>query len=60
MPSYNDLPLDDAIVGRNMTFCPIFGTLQSTILVCKAFHRVFQAHPKASPIPTISEYISLD
>jgi hypothetical protein len=41
MDSYNGLPLDDDIVDRIMTFCPTFGTLQSTILVCKAFHRVF-------------------
>ncbi|KAJ7849487.1 hypothetical protein B0H13DRAFT_2088605 [Mycena leptocephala] len=47
MDSYNGLPLDDDIVDRIMTFCPTFGTLQSTILVCKAFHRVFQAHPKS-------------
>ncbi|KAJ7914354.1 hypothetical protein B0H13DRAFT_2002868 [Mycena leptocephala] len=47
MDSYNGLPLDDDIVDRIMTFCPTSGTLQSTILVCKAFHRVFQAHPKS-------------
>ncbi|KAJ7802551.1 hypothetical protein B0H13DRAFT_2162289 [Mycena leptocephala] len=52
MDSYNGLSLDDDIVDRIMTFCPTFGTLQSTILVSKAFHRVFQAHPKASPIPS--------
>ncbi|KAF7344101.1 hypothetical protein MVEN_01699800 [Mycena venus] len=47
MGSYNGLPLDDDILDRIMTFCPTFGTLQSTILVSKAFHRVFQAHPKS-------------
>ncbi|KAF7342246.1 hypothetical protein MVEN_01812600 [Mycena venus] len=30
-----------------MTFCPNFDTLQSTILVSKTFHRVFQTRPKS-------------
>ncbi|KAJ7261073.1 hypothetical protein C8J57DRAFT_472549 [Mycena rebaudengoi] len=47
MRPYNGLPLDDDIIDRIMTFCPTFGTLQSTILVSKAFYRVFQAHPKS-------------
>ncbi|KAJ7800929.1 hypothetical protein B0H14DRAFT_3885345 [Mycena olivaceomarginata] len=42
-----DGPLDDDILDRIMSFCPTFGTLQATILVSKAFHRVFQAHPKS-------------
>jgi hypothetical protein len=41
-------PLDDDIVDRIMTFCPTFATLQSAILVSKAFHSVFQSHPKVS------------
>ncbi|KAJ7898993.1 hypothetical protein B0H13DRAFT_2664456 [Mycena leptocephala] len=40
-------PLDDDIVDRIMTFCPTFATLQSAILVSKAFHSVFQSHPKS-------------
>ncbi|KAJ7751910.1 hypothetical protein DFH07DRAFT_825852 [Mycena maculata] len=47
MRAYSSLPLDDDIVDRIMTFCPTFGTLQATILVSKAFYRVFQIHPKS-------------
>jgi hypothetical protein len=57
--SYNGLLLDDDILDRIMTFCPTFGTLQSTILVSKAFHRVFQAHPKASPIQSTFTAVNL-
>ncbi|KAJ6483155.1 hypothetical protein C8R45DRAFT_1000732 [Mycena sanguinolenta] len=39
--------LDDDIVDRIMTFCPTFDTLRSTVLVSKAFYRIFQAHPKS-------------
>ncbi|KAJ7848825.1 hypothetical protein B0H14DRAFT_2356546 [Mycena olivaceomarginata] len=55
MGSCNGLLLDDDILDRIMTFCPTFGTLQSTILVSKAFHRVFQAPPK-SPIQSTVAY----
>ncbi|KAF7341678.1 hypothetical protein MSAN_02066100 [Mycena sanguinolenta] len=40
-------PLNDDIVGQIMAFCPTFNTLLATILVSKAFHRVFQTHPKS-------------
>ncbi|KAJ6566732.1 hypothetical protein B0H19DRAFT_1257920 [Mycena capillaripes] len=43
--SLSTMPLDDDIVDRTMTFCPTFSTLQSIILVSKAFHGVFQSHP---------------
>lgn len=46
MRALSALPVDDDIVDRIMTFCPTFGTLQSMILVSKAFHSVFQTHPK--------------
>ncbi|KAJ7678652.1 hypothetical protein B0H17DRAFT_1334094 [Mycena rosella] len=47
MRALSALPLDDDIVDRVMTFCPSFSCLQATILVSKAFYRVFQTHPKA-------------
>ncbi|KAJ7493967.1 hypothetical protein FB451DRAFT_1215773 [Mycena latifolia] len=47
MRALSALPLDDDLVDRIMTFCPTFGTLQSLILASKAFHRVFQDHPKS-------------
>ncbi|KAJ7905953.1 hypothetical protein B0H13DRAFT_1881120 [Mycena leptocephala] len=37
----------DDIVGCIMTFCPTFDSLQSTTLISKAFHHVFQTYPKA-------------
>ncbi|KAJ7938849.1 hypothetical protein B0H13DRAFT_2301499 [Mycena leptocephala] len=37
----------DDIVGRIMTFCPTFDSLQSATLVSKAFYCVFQTYPKA-------------
>ncbi|KAJ6522177.1 hypothetical protein DFH09DRAFT_1177761 [Mycena vulgaris] len=46
MRAFSALPVDDDIVDRIMTFCPTFGTLQSMILVSKAFYAVFQTHPK--------------
>ncbi|KAJ7234356.1 hypothetical protein B0H12DRAFT_1076358 [Mycena haematopus] len=48
------VPLPDDIVGRIMTFCSTFDTLQATVLVSKAFYRVFQTHPKASGICSTS------
>jgi hypothetical protein len=48
--THHGLPLDDDIVDRIMTFCSTFGTLKSTILVSKAFYRVFQTRPKVSSI----------
>ncbi|KAJ7841926.1 hypothetical protein B0H14DRAFT_3693301 [Mycena olivaceomarginata] len=45
--THHGLPLDDDIVDRIMTFCSTFGTLKSTILVSKAFYRVFQTRPKS-------------
>ncbi|KAJ7501086.1 hypothetical protein B0H11DRAFT_754227 [Mycena galericulata] len=47
MRSYPILALGDDIVGRILTFCPTFVTLQATILVSKAFYRIFQSHPKS-------------
>ncbi|KAJ7251574.1 hypothetical protein C8J57DRAFT_1474442 [Mycena rebaudengoi] len=47
MRALSALPVDDDIVDRIMTFCPTFCTLQSMILVSKAFHSVFQTHPKS-------------
>ncbi|KAJ7266192.1 hypothetical protein C8J57DRAFT_1469964 [Mycena rebaudengoi] len=47
MRALSALPVDDDIVDRIMTFCPTFGTLQSMVLVSKAFHSVFQTHPKS-------------
>ncbi|KAJ7738238.1 hypothetical protein DFH07DRAFT_841194 [Mycena maculata] len=47
MRSYSGLALDDDILDRIMTFCPTFGTLQSTVLVSKSFYRIFQTHPKS-------------
>ncbi|KAF8209525.1 hypothetical protein K438DRAFT_1811206 [Mycena galopus ATCC 62051] len=46
-PSRPGLPVDDDIVDRIMTFCPTFSTLRSTILVSKAFYRVFQTRPNS-------------
>ncbi|KAF8179332.1 hypothetical protein K438DRAFT_1254882 [Mycena galopus ATCC 62051] len=40
-------PLGDDIVGLIMTLCPTFDTLQSTALVSKAFHGVFESHQKS-------------
>ncbi|KAJ7234361.1 hypothetical protein B0H12DRAFT_1327696 [Mycena haematopus] len=39
--------LHDDVVDRIMTFCSTFDTLRSTVLVSKAFYRVFQSHPKS-------------
>ncbi|KAJ7657235.1 hypothetical protein DFH06DRAFT_1197720 [Mycena polygramma] len=47
MRALSDLPLDDDIVDRIMTFCPTFPTLQALALVSKAFYSVFQTHPKS-------------
>ncbi|KAJ7731599.1 hypothetical protein B0H16DRAFT_1583089 [Mycena metata] len=47
MRTLSALPLDDDILDRILTFCPTFITLQSTILVSKAFYNVFQTHPKS-------------
>ncbi|KAJ6490825.1 hypothetical protein C8R45DRAFT_990998 [Mycena sanguinolenta] len=47
MRALSTLPLDDDVVDRIFTFCPTFGTLQSLMLVSKAFHRVYQTHPKS-------------
>ncbi|KAJ7821370.1 hypothetical protein B0H14DRAFT_2831422 [Mycena olivaceomarginata] len=47
MRALSALPLDDDIVDRILTFCPTFTTLQSMILVSKAFYAVFQTHPKS-------------
>ncbi|KAJ7203561.1 hypothetical protein GGX14DRAFT_651620 [Mycena pura] len=55
MGSYNGLPLDDDILDRIMTFCPTFGTLQSTILVSKA---ISPRVPGPSKGKSDSEYIS--
>lgn len=46
--------LDGDIVYRILTFCPTFATLQSAILVSKAFHSVFQSHPKVSHLKLLS------
>ncbi|KAJ7501048.1 hypothetical protein B0H11DRAFT_1993456 [Mycena galericulata] len=47
MPSFRALPLDDDILDRILTFCATFGTLKASILVSKAFYRVFRSHPKS-------------
>ncbi|KAJ7914764.1 hypothetical protein B0H13DRAFT_2659110 [Mycena leptocephala] len=47
MRALSALPLDDDIVDRILTFCPTFSSLQSMILVSKAFYNVFQTHPKS-------------
>ncbi|KAF7346975.1 hypothetical protein MVEN_01450300 [Mycena venus] len=39
--------LDDDVVDLIMTLCPTFATLQSTILVSKAFHGVFKSREKS-------------
>lgn len=36
----------DNVVDFIMTLCPTFATLQSTILVSKAFHKVFKSREK--------------
>ncbi|KAJ6603572.1 hypothetical protein DFH09DRAFT_1301359 [Mycena vulgaris] len=43
--SLSAMPLDVDIADRIMTFSPSFSTLQSTILVSKAFYSDFQSHP---------------
>ncbi|KAJ7501084.1 hypothetical protein B0H11DRAFT_2275414 [Mycena galericulata] len=47
MLSYSALPLNDDVLDRILKFCPTFGTLEATVLVSKAFYRVFQTHPKS-------------
>ncbi|KAJ7249142.1 hypothetical protein B0H12DRAFT_708466 [Mycena haematopus] len=47
MRALSALPLDDDIVDRIFTFCPTFGTLQSLMLVSKAFYSIYQTHPKS-------------
>ncbi|KAJ7113176.1 hypothetical protein C8R44DRAFT_235983 [Mycena epipterygia] len=47
MRALSALPLDDDIVDRIMTFSPTFSSLKATILVSKAFYRVYQTHPKS-------------
>ncbi|KAJ7143936.1 hypothetical protein C8R44DRAFT_846044 [Mycena epipterygia] len=47
MRGLNALPLDDDILDRILTFCPTFASLEATMLVSKAFYRVFQTHPKS-------------
>ncbi|KAJ7450515.1 hypothetical protein B0H11DRAFT_2077294 [Mycena galericulata] len=46
MPAHPALPLDDDL-DRILTFCGSFGTLKASILVSKAFYRVFRSHPKS-------------
>jgi hypothetical protein len=48
MRALNGLPLDDDLVDRILTFCPTFTSLQTMILVSKAFYNVYQLHPKVS------------
>ena len=47
MKGLNGLPLDDDLVDRILMFSPDFATLKSIILTAKAFHNVFQFHPKS-------------
>ncbi|CAK5276631.1 unnamed protein product [Mycena citricolor] len=47
MRALSSLPLDDDIVHSLMTFCPDFRTLQSLILVSKAFFAVYESHPRS-------------
>ncbi|KAF7372888.1 hypothetical protein MSAN_00495000 [Mycena sanguinolenta] len=51
MSSFKALGLNDDIVGEILAFSPTFKTLHATVLVSKAFYRVFRAHPKASRAP---------
>jgi hypothetical protein len=41
-------PLNDDIVGRILSLCPTFSTLESANFVSQAFRRVFQTHPQVS------------
>lgn len=45
MRKINRLPLDDDIINRIFTFLPSFQALRSLVLVSKAFHAVYSAHP---------------
>ncbi|KAF7326983.1 hypothetical protein MSAN_02492100 [Mycena sanguinolenta] len=47
MSSFKALGLNDDIVGEILAFSPTFKTLHATVLVSKAFYRVFRAHPKS-------------
>ncbi|KAK6966613.1 hypothetical protein R3P38DRAFT_906096 [Favolaschia claudopus] len=47
MRALSALPLDDDVLDRIFTFCPTFTTLQSLILVSKAFYTVYQTHPRS-------------
>ncbi|KAJ7108129.1 hypothetical protein C8R44DRAFT_884898 [Mycena epipterygia] len=47
MRGLSALPLNNHIVDGILTFCPKFASLEATILVSKAFYRVFQTHPKS-------------
>ncbi|KAJ8081549.1 hypothetical protein PM082_007394 [Marasmius tenuissimus] len=47
MKGLNGLPLDDDIVDRILMFSPDFATLKNMILTAKAFHAIFQIHPKS-------------
>jgi hypothetical protein len=40
-------PLDDDAIYRILRCLSDHGSLQSSILACKSFHEVFQAHPKS-------------
>ncbi|KAJ7885355.1 hypothetical protein B0H14DRAFT_2699498 [Mycena olivaceomarginata] len=47
MRALTSFPLNNDIVAHIMACCFTFNTLHSTILICKAFYSVFQAHPKS-------------
>ncbi|KAJ7822313.1 hypothetical protein B0H14DRAFT_2828711 [Mycena olivaceomarginata] len=47
MRALTSFPLNNDIVAHIMACCFTFNTLHSTILICKAFYGVFQAHPKS-------------
>ncbi|KAG7445706.1 uncharacterized protein BT62DRAFT_932863 [Guyanagaster necrorhizus] len=44
----NSLPLSDDVIEQIFHCLPSFASLQSTIRVCKDFHRIFNTHPKTT------------
>ncbi|KAJ7900688.1 hypothetical protein B0H14DRAFT_2671462 [Mycena olivaceomarginata] len=61
MRALTSFPLNNDIVAHIMACCFTFNTLHSTILICKAFYGVFQAHPKSiTRAVAYNIYISID
>jgi hypothetical protein len=48
MRGLSDLPLDDDIIDRILTFLPSFSALGAIILASKHFHTVFKTHPNST------------